>query len=110
MICTNPTPIHTMDMNQLFDNLCATFQDTGKKKPPIAKPSQKKPAIVIDMQHDTDRQIIEKLVAQNQLLRQELAEMRGYIEGTYCTAIEFNRHVTETDAKLMELANQLDSM
>ena len=99
-----------MDMNQLFDNLGATFQDKGKKKPPKAKPSQKKPPIVIDMQHDTDRQIIEKLVAQNQQLHQELAEIRGYIEGTYCTAIEFNRHVTETETKLMGLASQLDSM
>ena len=96
---------HVVNAMESLINM-SQFEGPVKKKI-IQKPLKTK-EIKIDMENDTQEEIIKKLVLSVHILKEELNEYKNYIDGTFCTLVVHNRSSDELDKRLIELQTQVD--
>lgn len=94
-------PMNTLlNMNQ--------FDTPVKKKMQPKLPKSKE--LCIDLENDSQEEIIRKLVLNVQSLRSELNEYKIYADGTFCTSTVHNRATDDLDKRVTELRTQIDEM
>lgn len=83
-----------------------------KSAPKFPKSSELK----IDLENDSQEEIIKKLIVTVKKLQDELNSYKVYADGTFCTSIEFNRNsgsvdnkLTDIENKMADLSNRMDS-
>lgn len=86
------------DNKDAFESLLNMSQFNLPKKQSPVVPKEKD--IVIDMDHDSQEEIIRKLVLTVQKLKTELNEYKNYVDGTYCTISVFNRSIDDFNNEL----------
>lgn len=84
------------------------FEVPAKKKS-IQKPPKSK-EIQIDMENDSQEDIIKKLVLTVRSLKSELDEYKIYVDGTFCTSAVHNRNTDDLDKRVTELRTQVDDL
>jgi len=103
--------IDSLLSSSIFDD----DKDKNKKKTDIrtlsnTKVLPKKSEIVIDMEHDTADEKIEKLITLVQILQKELNDFQTYSEGTYCTYAVHNNFTSEIEDKVSRLVSDIDEI
>ncbi|VBB18814.1 hypothetical protein YASMINEVIRUS_1346 [Yasminevirus sp. GU-2018] len=96
-------------MDQLQSLMSMSHFEKPAKKKVDPKPVKAK-ELEIDLEKDSQDEIIRKLVLNNQALRTELNDLRIYIDGTFCTSTVHNRFSEEVEKKLGELTETVESM
>jgi hypothetical protein len=84
------------------------FEEPVKKKTIVKQPKTKD--IEIDLEKDSQEEIIKKLVLSYQKLKTEFEEYKQYVEGTYCTISVHDRQTLEFDKSLDLLKNRLEDV
>lgn len=87
------------------------FDQPMKRKVTPKLPKMKD--VQIDMENDTQEEIIKKLVDLLQITRHEFADYRTHVEGTYCTSTELNRlhdNVEKIDGRVYDLEKQVEDI
>ena len=98
---------HETDGMQSLMNM-SQFPDPIKKKI-VQKPIKSK-EIQIDLNNDSQEEIIKKLVLTVQGLKNELDEYKIYVDGTFCTSAVHNRTTDDLDKRLTDLRSQVDEL
>jgi hypothetical protein len=98
---------HETDGMQSLMNM-SQFPDPIKKKI-VQKPIKSK-EIQIDLNNDSQEEIIRKLVLTVQGLKNELDEYKIYVDGTFCTSAVHNRTTDDLDKRLTDLRSRVDDL
>lgn len=83
--------------------------ESALKKKIVQKPIKSKD-IQIDLENDSQDEIIKKLVLTVQSLKEELSEYKIYADGTFCTSSVHNRVTDDLDKRVTDLRTQIEDM
>ena len=101
-----PEQVDEMDMMQ--NALSKISFDTPVKKKTLLKPIKAK-EIEINLENDSQEDIIRKLVLTVKNLKDELNEYKTYVEGTYCTFSVHNRVSDDLDKRVTILETAVEN-
>lgn len=62
----------------------------------------------ININNDSQEEIIKKLIITIDNLKNELKEYKNYVEGTYCTISVFNREIDNIDKRIDDIQSSLE--
>ena len=101
---------HNVDDSDIMQSLLnvSAFDTPAKKKITPKQPKSKE--IEIDMENDSQEEIIRKLVLTVKKLQAEMIEYKEYVEGSYCTCVEFNRYFIDNDKAVAEISSRLEEI
>lgn len=96
------------DTESNLDSLLSTnhFKKSLKK----AETKIKKQDIEIDLDNDSQEEVIRKLVLTVKSLKSEIDELKIYVDGTFCTNAVHNRSVEELETKINILSESVDNI
>lgn len=85
---------------------------TNHFKKPLKKTETKikKSDIEIDLDNDSQEEVIRKLVLTVKSLKSEIDELKIYVDGTFCTSAVHNRSVEELETKINVLSESVDNI
>jgi len=96
--------------NDPLDSLMSMVHfDEPVRKKNVERPLKTKD-LEIDLEKDSQEDIIKKLVENNKALREELKEFKMYVEGTFCTFAIHHRVSNDIEKKLEELTNAVENL
>jgi effector-binding domain-containing protein len=84
------------------------FDEPPKKKIEIKYPKSKD--LEIDLDNDSQEDIIRKIVLNIRALRTEINEYKQYSEGTYCTQVVHDRSFDNLEKKIDELITTVEEL